>query len=224
VVRVASPGGTVAGSEALFETLRDVAEEKPVVAVIGEVAASGGYLAAMGADRIFARQNSITGSIGVISQVPNVTELLDRLGISYRAVKSAPLKAEPDPFTEPSEEAFDAVEQIVMESYRWFSGVVSERRGLEGPALETVTDGRVFTGGQARELGLVDQIGDIEDARAWLEEERGVSRELPLREVRWGEPDLPFPFDRMEETVSAYLPPPPLSVAPGPRLLALYTE
>lgn len=223
VVRIDSPGGTVAGSEALYDALRSVAEKKPVVAVIGEIAASGGYIAALGADRILSRRNAITGSIGVVSQVPNVTELLDRLGISYREVKSSPLKAEPNPFATPSEEAFGALEALILDSYRWFTDLVAERRGLEGAALETVVDGRVFTGHQALELGLIDALGDIEDARDWLAQTRGVSADLPLREYRWGDRDLPFPFDRVEQSLRAFLPAAPLGVVPGPRLLALYT-
>lgn len=223
VVHIASPGGTVAGSEALYEALRDLAAKKPVVAVVGELAASGGYLAALGADRILARRNSITGSIGVISQIPNVAELLDAIGVSYLEVKSAPLKAAPSPFAETSPEAVAAIEGLILDSFGWFAGLVGERRGLDGEALARVTDGRVFTGSQAIALGLIDAIGGEAEARAWLAATRAVPETLPMRDYEVKRRGLPFPLDLLEERAGAWLPEMPLRLAPGPRLLALYT-
>jgi len=222
VVRISSPGGTVVGSEALFEALREVAAEKPVVAVLGEVAASGGYAAAIGADHIVARRNTITGSIGVISQIPNVTDLLDSVGVKVVEVKSAPLKAEPNPTSATTPEEIAALENLIMDSFDWFRGIVSERRGLEGSALAEVTDGRVFTGNQGMALGLVDQIGDEETARAWLESEREVAASLPAREYKPKRDRLPFGLDRFMDRVEGRLPA-PVQLAPGPRLLALFT-
>jgi len=223
IVEIASPGGTVVGSEVLFENIRDVAAAKPVVAVVGEVAASGGYIAALAADHIVSRRNSITGSIGVISQIPDVTGLMERIGVSVTEIKSSPLKAAPNPFEEPSEAAIDATERLILDSYDWFRGLVAERRGLEDAALESVSDGRVFTGAQAKENGLVDSIGGLEQARSWLETEHEVPAALPVVDYRWTEGPLPFPFDRFEEALARFLPAAPVSIAPGPRLLALYT-
>ncbi len=221
VVRIASPGGTVVGSEAIYEILRDVAEEKPVVAVVGELAASGGYIAAMGADHVIGRHNSIVGSVGVIAQVPNVTGLLDQLGVKITEIKSAPLKAAPSPVTETDPAALDALEVLILDSFDWFRDLVGERRGLEGAALDRVTDGRVFTGHQAIDLGLVDEIGDTESARNWLETEHGIATDLPVRSYGW-ENELPFPFGEVEGALRGILPAAPLPIH-GPRVLALYT-
>lgn len=184
VVRIDSPGGTVTGSESLYEALRAVAAVKPVVAVMGEVAASGGYIAALAADRILARGATITGSIGVVAEYPDVSELLDTLGVSFNRVASAPLKAEPSPLRTPSEEALAAQADIVDDAYDWFIGLVAERRRLDGPALETVGDGRVFTGRQALANGLVDGLGGEAEAIDWLVAARGVSADAPVRDVR----------------------------------------
>ncbi|WP_285670931.1 signal peptide peptidase SppA [Paralimibaculum aggregatum] len=223
IVSISSPGGTVVGSEALFDGLRAVAAEKPVVAVLGEVAASGGYVAAMGADRIFARRNTITGSIGVVSSVPDATRLLERLGVSFTEIKSSPLKAAPNPVSPHTPEQIAAMEALVLDAYGWFTGLVSERRGLEGPRLAEVADGRVFSGAQAAALGLVDALGDESAARDWLAETHDISAELRQRDYRWDKTDLPFPFGDIEERMRAWLPAAPVQFAPGPQLLAIWT-
>ncbi len=223
LVRIESPGGTVVGSETLFDGLREIAETKPVVALLGEAATSGGYVAAIGADRIFARRNTITGSIGVVSSVPDATALLERIGISFTEVKSSPLKAAPNPVEPHSEAAIDALEELVEDSYGWFRGLVAERRGLEGAALDRVADGRLFTGGQALDLGLVDAIGGEAAARDWLASEHGVSADLEVRGYRWGEEELPFPFDRLREGAEALFGP-AATLTPSPRLLAIHRD
>lgn len=169
IVAINSPGGTTAGSEALFDSLRRIAAEKPVVAQIGEMAASGGYVAAIAADHVVARGNSLTGSIGVIMEYPDLTEAMSRLGIGWETVRSSELKAEPSPFrpTSPAARALD--EAMVADSFAWFRGLVGERRGLEGPALDAVATGGVFTGRLAAANGLVDEIGGEPEAVAWLE-------------------------------------------------------
>jgi protease-4 len=188
VLRIDSPGGSVAGSEALYEALRVVAAEKPVVAVMGEVAASGGYIAALAADRIVARGGTVTGSIGVVAEYPNVAGLLDRIGVGVARVASAPLKAEPSPFREPSEQVLAAQAEVIEDAYRWFLGLVSERRGLDAAQARALGDGRVFTGRQALEAGLIDALGGEEEALDWLAAEAGLPRDAPLRDV---EPDGP---------------------------------
>ena len=182
ILRIDSPGGTTAGAEALFDAVRRVAAEKPVVAVMGEAAASGGYVAAIAADRVLARGNTLTGSIGVIVQTPQVSGLLGLLGVEMREVKSSPLKAAPSPFSDPPPEAVAWQRELVADSYAWFRGLVAERRGLDGAALDRVADGRVFTGRQALALGLVDALGAEREAREWLAEQ-GVAKDLPAREM-----------------------------------------
>lgn len=182
LLEIDSPGGGVAASEELYSDIRRIAAKKPVVAVVGSVAASGGYIAALAADRIVARQTSLTGSIGVLAQYPDLSGLLSNLGVKVEAVKSAPLKAAPDMFKPTTPEERAALESLIMDSFVWFRDLVSERRNLTGGRLEAVSDGRAFTGRQALELGLVDEIGGEEEARAWLAENRQISRDLPVRD------------------------------------------
>ena len=182
ILRINSPGGTTAGSEALYASLRRIAERKPVVAVLGELAASGGYVAAIGSDHIVGRGNTITGSIGVIMEYPDLTQVMDKLGIALETVRSSELKAEPSPFrpTNPAARARD--EALVAESYRWFRGLVGDRRGLSGTALDAVSNGGVFTGRLALENGLIDEIGGEPEALAWLESRDPAVQDLPVRD------------------------------------------
>lgn len=182
LLRIDSPGGTIAGSEALYETLREVAGTKPVVAALGEVAASGGYIAALGADRIVSRGATATASIGVLMQYPRIDGLLAKIGVEMNDIKSSPIKAEPDPFGEPPEMALELHRDLVMDGYRWFRGLVKERRGLAEAELDRVADGRVMSGRQALEAGLVDEIGGEREAMAWLIAEHEI--EAPLRDRR----------------------------------------
>jgi protease IV len=182
VLRINSPGGTTAGSEALYASLRAVAEKKPVVAVLSEVAASGGYVAAIGTDHIVARGNTLTGSIGVIMEYPDLTRIMERIGLELETVRSSPLKAEPSPFRETSPAARAIEEALVAESYDWFRGLVAERRGLEGARLDAVANGQVFTGRLALANGLVDEIGGEPEALAWLESREPGLGELPVRD------------------------------------------
>ena len=187
LVAVNSPGGSTAGSEALFNALRRIAEKKPVVATIGTLGASGGYIVAVGADHIVARETSITGSIGVLLQTADVTGLLQKLGVEAESVKSNPIKGQPSPLEPFTDEARATIRDVVEDSYRWFRGLVAKRRKLEGEQLEAVSTGRIFTGRQALEAGLVDELGGEREARAWLEREKGVSKELPAVDLQYGE-------------------------------------
>jgi protease-4 len=189
LLRINSPGGTTAGSEALYDAVRHLAETRPVVAVLGEVAASGGYIAALSADHIVGRGNTLTGSIGVIMEYPDLTQVLDRLGIGWETVRSSELKAEPSPFrpTNPVARARD--EALVAESYAWFRDLVGERRGLDGPALDAVANGGVFTGRLALENGLIDEIGGERAALDWLESREAGLGDLPVRDWKVERPE-----------------------------------
>jgi protease-4 len=182
IVSINSPGGTTAGSEALYEALRKVAAKKPVVAQIGTVAASGGYAAAIAADHIVARRTSITGSIGVLFQWADVSELLSDIGVEVDTVKSGPLKAEPNPFEPTSEEARAAIQSLVLDSYDWFISLVAERRNLDMATARRVSDGRIYTGGQALELGLIDAIGGEDAVRDYLASTHDIDRDLEIRD------------------------------------------
>jgi protease-4 len=182
VVHIDSPGGTTAGSQQLHDALRRLGQRKPMVVVVDGLAASGGYMAAMAADHIVAQDTSLVGSIGVLFQYPNFTDLLKTLGVKVEEIKSSPLKAAPNGFEPTSPEARAAIESIVMDSYAWFKGMVQSRRHLDGEQLDHVADGRVFTGRQAFDLKLIDELGDERAAVAWLAKTRGIDANAPVRD------------------------------------------
>jgi protease-4 len=182
LLSIESPGGTTTGSERLFDEIRELAKKKPVVAVVGTVAASGAYIAAIASDHIVARKNSLVGSIGVLAQVPNVSQLLEKLGVKVEIVRSAPLKAVPNGVEPTSPEARKAMEDIIASSYDWFKKLVQERRRMSPEELAKVVSGRVFTGQQSIELKLIDAIGGEREAIAWLEKEKKVPANLKVRE------------------------------------------
>jgi protease-4 len=184
IVHVNSPGGTTAGSEQLYDSLMQLKAKKPLVVVVEGLAASGGYITAIAADHIVAQQTSLVGSIGVLFQFPNFSEVLKTIGVKVEEVKSSPLKAAPNGFEPTSPEARDALDSLVKDSYAWFKGIVKERRGMDDAQLEKVADGRVFTGRQAVDLKLIDQLGDEKTAIAWLVQNKGVAKDLPVRDYK----------------------------------------
>ena len=191
IVHIDSPGGTTAGSEQLYDALRDLQSKKPMVVVVDGLAASGAYIAALSADHIIANETSLVGSIGVRFQYPNFTDVLKTIGIKVEEVKSSPLKAAPNGFEPTSPEARAAIEAIVLDSYAWFKDLVKNRRKMDNGQLTRVADGRVFTGRQAIGLKLVDGLGNEKTALAWLEKERKVPANTPVRDYslrpRFGE-------------------------------------
>ena len=183
IVQIDSPGGTVVAGEALYLAVREVAEAKPVIAVIGSVGASAGYLVAIAADHILARESSITGSIGVLIQTTDITELLQNLGISAEAIKSTPLKATPSPLEPITPAARAATQAVVDDIYRWFVDLVADRRNLSPIDALQLADGRIFTGRQAVANTLIDGIGSIDEARDWLRDTYGIAVDLPTVEI-----------------------------------------
>jgi len=194
IVHVDSPGGTTAGSEQLYDSLSRLRDKKPLVIVVDSLAASGAYIAALAGDHIVAQQTSLVGSIGVLFQYPNFADLLDKIGVKVEAVKSSPLKASPSGFEPTSPEVKAALDSIVKDSYGWFKGLVQDRRHLNDSELQTVSDGRVFTGHQAIGLKLIDELGDEQAALAWLAKAKNVDAKLPVRdyELKSRFDDLPF--------------------------------
>jgi protease-4 len=183
ILKIDSPGGSTAGSEALYEALIKVGKKKPVVAVMDTVAASGGYITAIAADHIVARGNTITGSIGVIFQFPEVSRLLESLGVKMEEIKSGDLKAEPNPYKPVSDKARAVAAAMVQDSFAWFTGLVAERREIPLQRVLVLSDGRVYTGRQAVKEKLVDEIGGEEQALTWLTDERKIAKDLPV--VDW---------------------------------------
>ena len=182
VVHVDSPGGTTAGSQQLYEAMRALHEKKPMVVVVDGLAASGAYIAALSSDHIIAHDTSLVGSIGVLFQYPDLTEALKLLGVKVESIKSTPLKGAPSAFEPTSPEARAAVEAVVLDSYNWFRDLVRKRRKLDDAQLTAVADGRVFTGRQGLDLKLVDGLGNEKTAVAWLEKEKKVPADLPVRD------------------------------------------
>lgn len=181
ILSINSPGGTTSGAEALYLSVRKLAEKKPTAAVFGTIATSAAYLTGIGADHIVARGNSITGSVGVILQVAEVSELLNKLGIKIDEIRSGPLKAVPSPFTPADPAARALAEEMVNESRDWFVGLVNERRPATASSLDQIRTGRIYTGRQALTIGLIDSIGDEDAARDWMEK-RGVPKTLGIVE------------------------------------------
>jgi len=199
LVKIDSPGGTYVGGEALYESLRQVGEKKPVVAIMGTTATSAGYMSALGSDHIVARSSTLTGSIGVILQTADVTGLLDKIGIKSVVVKSGPLKAQPNPLEKFSPAARKATEAIIADYFDMFVTLVAERRSLSREQVLKLADGRVFSGRQAKKAGLVDALGAEPEARKWLSETHKIADSLPVKEVKVKHEDEPWRdlFDSM---------------------------
>ncbi len=189
LVEIDSPGGTTSGSERVYEALRRLSAKKPTVAVVRGLAASGAYIAAIGTDHIVAQTTSLVGSIGVLFEFPNVGGVLDKIGVKVETIKSTPLKASPNGFEPTTPEARAAIDALVVDSYGWFKALVKDRRKMNDPQLAAVDDGRVFTGRQGLDLRLVDAIGEERDAVKYLQDQRGVTKNLPI--LDW-KPDTGF--------------------------------
>ncbi|WP_275791001.1 signal peptide peptidase SppA [Pararhizobium gei] len=191
VISISSPGGTTYGGEVLYKAIRKVAARKPVVSDVRTLAASAGYMIALAGDRIVAGETSITGSIGVLFQYPQIKTLLDKIGVSLEEIKSAPLKAEPSPFHPPSDEAKAVIQAMIDDSFNWFVDLVAERRNMPRPEAVELADGRIFTGRQALKLKLVDELGGDDEIRTFLDS-RKVGKDLEI--VDWAAPEASLPF------------------------------
>jgi protease IV len=182
IVSISSPGGTTYGGEKIFKAIRAISAKKPVVSDVRTLAASAGYMIATAGDTIIAGDSSITGSIGVIFQYPQIQPLLDKLGVSLQEIKSSPLKAEPSPFHNTSEEAKAMINNMVQDSYAWFVDLVADRRKLPRDEVLKLADGTIYTGRQALKVKLVDQLGGDPEIRDYLAK-RDISKDLPV--VDW---------------------------------------
>lgn len=183
ILDINSPGGTTTGGEALYDAVRRLAEKKPVVAVCGTLATSAAYIIALATDRIFVYGNTITGSVGVLFQWAEVTDLLNTLGIKVEEVKSGPLKAVPSPFEPVDEKTRQLTTEMVQDAKTWFVDLVRTRRDIVPDSVPGLTDGRIYSGRQAVELKLADEIGDEKAAMNWFTKERNVSSGLKI--VDW---------------------------------------
>ncbi|MFU7502369.1 MAG: signal peptide peptidase SppA [Candidatus Tisiphia sp.] len=184
IVNVNSPGGTVVGSEKIYNILRKISAKKPVVIVMGTLAASGGYLISLGGDYIISHNGTITGSIGVILQTLEVTDLAKTLGITFNNFKSGKLKATPNPTEKVTEAVRQAIMSNVQDTYDYFIELVALRRGLAIEEVKKIADGRIYSGRQALKLKLVDAVGSEDDAIKWLQEVKKIDKDLKVKEFK----------------------------------------
>jgi len=182
VVRVNSPGGSVVASDEIYHSFSEF--EKPIVIWMGEMAASGGYYIACGGDYIFAHPDTLTGSIGVISQFINVEELLDEIGVDVVVITSGPHKDFGSLFREMTEEEQALWKKITDEIYQGFVELVAQARDMPLEVVRELADGSVYTGRQALELGLVDEVGTPDDAIAKAAELGGIEGEPRVIELK----------------------------------------
>jgi len=183
ILFVNSPGGTTTGGEALYQGLRELAAKKPLVAQFGTVAASAAYIAGLGTDHIVARGNSITGSVGVIMQWPEVAELLAKVGVKMQEIKSGQLKATPSPFQRADDASLSVLREMIADGQQWFLGLVRDRRKLDPATIPGLVEGRVYSGRSALRHKLIDAIGGEQAAVKWLVETRKVDKGLKI--VDW---------------------------------------
>jgi protease-4 len=179
ILTISSPGGTTFGGERIYDAIKRVSAQKPVVADIRTLAASAGYMIAVASDHIVAGKTSIIGSIGVIFQYPQFSELMKKIGISYEEIKSSPLKAEPSPFHSASEEATAMINSMIVDSYDWFVDLVAENRDMTRAQTLVLADGSIYTGRQSLENGLIDSLGGMKEIRAFLSS-KDISSDLQI--------------------------------------------
>jgi len=221
VVRIDSPGGSVGPSQEIFEAMRRVQKNKHLLASMGSIAASGGFYVAMGGEKVFANPGTLTGSIGVISEFPNVSGLLHWAGVEMRTITAGKLKDAGSPFREMSAEERSYFQAMLEDVHGQFIGAVAEARKLPEEDVRKIADGRVFTGRKAKELKLVDELGGLQDAVREAGKLGGIqgeprieypTKERPLFRAFFGD-DAQTLVHALSTRVGEVL------SAPGPRLL-----
>jgi len=203
VLRIESPGGTIGASQEIYEEVKKIRESgKIIVASMGNVAASGGYYVACGADKIVANPGTITGSIGVIAEFFNISELADKFGLKFEIVKSGKFKDSGSPYRTLTTEERKYFQELIDDSFQQFVEVVHKERGIDKEKLLKIADGRIFTGQQAKELNLVDELGSYEDAISLTIKMAGISENAKIiREKRKIFNIFDILFGDIEETI-----------------------
>ena len=182
-VKINSPGGTVVGSESLYVAINRLSDIKPVISLMGEVATSGGYIVALASDHILARQNTLTGSIGVIIEHQNFSELSNKIGISVDSVKSGKIKGGQNPLSPLDPLVKNNEQKLVDYSFDWFVSLIKNKRNVDQNVINLVSDGRTLTGGMAMDLGLIDGIGSEQEALKYLETNFPSTKELKIIDI-----------------------------------------
>ncbi|MES2677652.1 MAG: signal peptide peptidase SppA [Pseudomonadota bacterium] len=192
IVNINSPGGGIVGSEVLYQNLRTIAANKPIVVVMGSLAASGGYMASLAADHIIAHNGTLTGSIGVIMQSSEFTDLASKVGVKFITYKSSILKGAPSPFEKTNPQVDKVINESIKDSYQFFSELVKQRRAdkLDKNNLTNIIDGRIFTGRQALKNGLVDEIGGKNEALKYLNITKKIDiNKFPVKKIDLEKPE-----------------------------------
>lgn len=185
VVVLDTPGGTAVGGEALYHQLQRIAKKKPVVAVMRTMCTSAGYMIAIAADRIFALDSTLTGSIGVILQTAEFTDMASKLGINPITVKSGENKAAPSPAEKFTPEQRAIIQEVIDDFYATFIDMVAKSRNMTPEAVIKLSEGgRIYSGKQAQKNGLIDEIGGEEEAIKWLKKEKGIDDSLRVRDMK----------------------------------------
>ena len=192
LLTINSPGGTFVSSKEIYDTLKFFDEKIPVAIYMKEVATSGAYLVSLGADQIFANTGTITGSIGVILQTADISVLLNKIGVSPLVIKSGDLKAIPNPLEKTNDEQIKYIKNIVLLMQEEFSKIVKLERELTWDNLEKISDGRIFTGNQAKEINLIDEIGAENDAIDWIKKKAGLDDNIKI--IDYAKEDSFFDF------------------------------
>ncbi|MDX1975135.1 MAG: signal peptide peptidase SppA [Rickettsiales bacterium] len=199
IVWLDTPGGSAVGGEEIYMKLRELSAHKPVVAVMRSVSASAGYLIAMGTDYIIAREGTITGSIGVLIETAEISELLQKMGVKPITVKSTPLKGTPSFLEKSTPESERVLQEMINDFYGRFVEILAERRKLPRDKALSLADGRVYSGKRALEVKLIDAIGGENEALRWLAERRQIKLGLPIRDMET-KPEMGF-MERLTESV-----------------------
>ncbi len=180
ILNIDSPGGEVVASEKLYLFFKNLSKKKPVVSVISSCGASGAYMVAMASDYIIAANTSIVGSIGVILETEEITELADKIGVKFTNFKSSPLKASPNMFEKITPDVEMVTNQLIEDIYDYFLNIFIERRNIKAIEAQEIANGQIYTGRQALEFGLIDKIGTEDDAIEYLKDNKVDMDEIEI--------------------------------------------
>lgn len=201
VLRVDSPGGGVGPAQEIYAAVKAL-KSKPVIISMGSVAASGGYYIAAPAAHVFANPGTITGSIGVIMEFPDIADLLDKIGLQRRVIKSGQFKDIGSPVREMTPEEQELLQGLIDDVYMQFVEAVSSGRNMDVDAVKAIADGRIFSGRQAKELGLVDELGGLQAAIEYSARRVGI---VGKPKVVYPKPETPSILDLILKRTTASL-------------------